>query len=93
MAFRDRPLGELALSIPRASALFRKYGLDFCCGGKQTLQRAATKKELDLDTIEAELTALSVETPEKDWQTAPLGKSSTILSFAITIAIANSSLS
>ncbi|HBK0980652.1 TPA: iron-sulfur cluster repair protein YtfE, partial [Escherichia coli] len=25
MAYRDQPLGELALSIPRASALFRKY--------------------------------------------------------------------
>ena len=27
MAFRDQPLGELALSIPRASALFRKYDM------------------------------------------------------------------
>ncbi len=25
MAYRDQPLGELALSIPRASALFRKF--------------------------------------------------------------------
>lgn len=41
MAFRDQPLGELALSIPRASALFRKYDMDYCCGGKQTLERAA----------------------------------------------------
>ena len=41
MAFRDQPLGELALTIPWASALFRKYDLEFCCGGKQTLLRAA----------------------------------------------------
>lgn len=27
MAYRDQPLGELALSIPRASALFRKYDM------------------------------------------------------------------
>ena len=47
MAFRDQPLGELALSIPRASALFRKYDMDYCCGGKQTLARAASRKELD----------------------------------------------
>lgn len=38
MAYRDQPLGELALSIPRASALFRKYDMDYCCGGKQTLR-------------------------------------------------------
>ncbi len=36
MAFRDQPLGELALTIPRASALFRQYDMDYCCGGKQT---------------------------------------------------------
>lgn len=35
MSYRDQPLGELALSIPRASALFRKYDMDYCCGGKQ----------------------------------------------------------
>ena len=39
MSYRDQPLGELALSIPRASALFRKYDMDYCCGGKQTLAR------------------------------------------------------
>ena len=51
MAYRDQPLGELALSIPRASALFRKYDMDYCCGGKQTLARAAARKELDVDAI------------------------------------------
>ncbi|UTJ47056.1 iron-sulfur cluster repair protein YtfE [Atlantibacter subterranea] len=74
MAFRDQPLGELALTIPRASALFRKYNLDFCCGGKQTLLRAATRQELDLDAIEAGLTALADEPLEKEWRTAPLAE-------------------
>lgn len=74
MAFRDQPLGELALTIPRASALFRKLDLDFCCGGKQTLERAATRKELDLEAIEAELAALAEEPTEKEWRTAPLAE-------------------
>lgn len=43
MAFRDQPLGELALTIPRASALFRQYDMDYCCGGKQTLARGASR--------------------------------------------------
>ena len=59
MAYRDQPLGELALSIPRASALFRKYDMDYCCGGKQTLSRAAARKELDVEVIEAELAKLA----------------------------------
>ncbi|MTD41239.1 iron-sulfur cluster repair protein YtfE [Erwinia sp. CPCC 100877] len=74
MAFRDQALGELALTIPRASALFRKYDLDFCCGGKQTLARAAARRELDLEAIESELAALATEQPEKEWHTAPLGE-------------------
>ena len=66
MAYRDQPLGELALSIPRASALFRKYDMDYCCGGKQTLARAAARKELDVDVIEAELAKLAEQPIEKD---------------------------
>ncbi len=41
MQFRDKTLGQLALSIPRASSLFRQYNMDYCCGGKQTLSRSA----------------------------------------------------
>lgn len=72
MNFRDRSLGELALSVSRASALFRKHDLDFCCGGRQTLLKAATRQNLDLEAIEAELAALSATPLEKDWRSAPL---------------------
>ncbi|STI69083.1 regulator of cell morphogenesis and NO signaling [Escherichia coli] len=74
MAYRDQPLGELALSIPRASALFRKYDMDYCCGGKQTLARAAARKELDVEVIEAELAKLAEQPIEKDWRSAPAGR-------------------
>ncbi|WP_241183074.1 iron-sulfur cluster repair protein YtfE, partial [Enterobacter asburiae] len=74
MAFRDQPLGELALSIPRASALFRKYDMDYCCGGKQTLARAASRKELDVEVIESELALLAQQPVDKDWRTAPLAE-------------------
>lgn len=72
MAYRDQPLGELALSIPRASALFRKYDMDYCCGGKQTLERAASRKALDVAVIEAELAQLALQPVEKAWNTTPL---------------------
>lgn len=65
---------ELALSIPRASALFRKYDMDYCCGGKQTLARAAARKELDVEVIEAELAKLAEQPIEKDWRSAPLAE-------------------
>lgn len=74
MQLRDKTLGQLALSIPRASSLFRQYDIDFCCGGKQTLSRAADKKELDIEMLEKQLAELSQETLEKDWRQAPLSE-------------------
>ena len=72
MDFREQALGELALTIPRACALFRRYDLDFCCGGRQTLQRAAERKGLDLQAIEAELAVLSTQQQAQTWVGEPL---------------------
>ncbi|MEY0555576.1 MULTISPECIES: iron-sulfur cluster repair protein YtfE [unclassified Providencia] len=74
MQFRDKTLGQLALSIPRASSLFRQYNMDYCCGGKQTLSRSAEKLNLDIDLLESQLAKLATETLEKDWRKAPLGE-------------------
>ena len=89
MAYRDQPLGELALSIPRASALFRKYDMDYCCGGKQTLARAAARKELDVEVIEAELAKLADNRLRKTGVAPRWQKSSTISSCATTIVTAS----
>ncbi|WP_312269373.1 iron-sulfur cluster repair protein YtfE [Pseudescherichia sp.] len=74
MAFRDQSLGELALSIPRASALFRQYDMDYCCGGKQTLARAAQRKALNVEEIEAALAKLAEQPVDKEWRVAPLAE-------------------
>lgn len=72
MDYRNQSLGALAIAIPRASKLFRDYDLDFCCGGKQTLERAASRKELDLDKLESELAALAADPVDtRDWRLAP----------------------
>ena len=36
MSYLDQPLGQLATQIPGATAIFHKYKLDFCCGGKES---------------------------------------------------------
>ncbi len=48
--------------------------MDYCCGGKQTLARAAARKELDVDVIEAELAKLAEQPIEKNWRSAPLAE-------------------
>jgi regulator of cell morphogenesis and NO signaling len=75
MDYRNQSLGALAIAIPRASRLFRLNDLDYCCGGKQTLQRAAERRGLDIDRLETELAALAAKPEQtRDWRTAPLGE-------------------
>ncbi|ATZ95679.1 iron-sulfur cluster repair protein YtfE [Dickeya fangzhongdai] len=75
MHYRDQSLGELAITIPRATALFREFNLDFCCGGKQTLLRAASKQALDIEILESRLADLAAQpSTEKDWQQASLSE-------------------
>ena len=48
-------LGEIATKDLRKAQVFKKYGLDFCCGGKKTVQQACAEKGLDVVKIEQEL--------------------------------------
>jgi len=52
-------LGELAASDIRKAEVFKKYGLDFCCGGKKSLKQACEEKNLDASVIEKELLEVS----------------------------------
>jgi regulator of cell morphogenesis and NO signaling len=69
-ALLDRPLGELAASIPGATALFHRYQLDFCCGGRKSLRDAAgegaTRVAGELQTLQQTGTLGR----ERDWRDA-----------------------
>lgn len=58
-AFAARALGEIATSLPGATAIFRRHKLDFCCGGKVQLAEAATAKGLAVEALVDELNALA----------------------------------
>jgi regulator of cell morphogenesis and NO signaling len=51
----DETLGEIATKDLRKAEIFKKYGLDFCCGGKKTVKQACAEKGLDVTKIEQEL--------------------------------------
>lgn len=48
-------LGQIAAKDLRKAQIFKKYGLDFCCGGKKTVKEACAEKGLDVTKIEQEL--------------------------------------
>src|SRR5690606_25685379 len=48
-------LGALAAKDLRKAEVFKKYGLDFSCGGKKTVKEACAEKGLDVTKVEQEL--------------------------------------
>jgi regulator of cell morphogenesis and NO signaling len=49
------PLGELAAAQPSATRVFLRHRLDFCCGGRRSLQDACERAGLNATEIVAEL--------------------------------------
>lgn len=66
MSILDQNIGQLARDIPGITAVFHKYQLDFCCGGKQSLRAAASKRDLNIDILQKELDALQVSAPDSE---------------------------
>ncbi len=54
----DRSIGQLAVDLPGATAVFRRLKLDFCCGGHLSLAEAALAKGLAPESVLAELATL-----------------------------------
>lgn len=57
-ALKARHLGQIAVDLPGATAVFRRLKLDFCCGGNVPLADACAEKKLDAEAVSAELLAL-----------------------------------
>lgn len=58
MALQHLSVGEIAVIMPAATAVFRRHKIDFCCKGDALLASEAERRGLDLAAIEAELHAL-----------------------------------
>ncbi len=48
-------IGEIVAKDINKAAVFKKYGIDFCCNGKRTVREACEAKGLDPQQIEEEL--------------------------------------
>ena len=56
--FGDMPIGEIAVQLPGATAIFRKHKLDYCCGGAISLAGAVERRGIALADVERQLAAL-----------------------------------
>lgn len=70
--FKNMKVGDIVTDDFRAAEVFKRVGIDFCCGGNQPLEQAAKDKKLIISEIEYELNHLdeivSNKQPNfKDW--------------------------
>lgn len=68
----DRSLGDLARSLPGATAVFHRHQLDFCCGGRKTLRDALAPLDLDPQPLLQALRDLQdqPDAGHRDWRSA-----------------------
>lgn len=57
---KDKTVADYVTENIKTAHIFKKYGIDFCCGGGISLEKACEKKNVDLQAIEREL--LSIDT-------------------------------
>lgn len=69
-------IGELVAEDYKTAAVFKKYGIDFCCQGNRTIQEACDKKSIDSMKVIEDLEAVRTRThaPDTDYKSWSLDK-------------------
>ncbi len=62
----DLPLGEVVNRVPGSARVLDSFGLDYCCGGRRSLQDACAERSVDAAVVLDALSGIGVaESP--DW--------------------------
>lgn len=51
----DKTVGKMVAEDYRKAEVFKRHGIDFCCGGAIPLSQACEEKNVNFDTVQAEL--------------------------------------
>ncbi len=68
-ALAERTVGDLVTEDFRRGAIFKRFGIDFCCGGGIPLTQACDRQGADIDEVVAALEELqqSALAPQHQW--------------------------
>lgn len=59
MIQQTQNVADVVTEVPKSADIFRRYGIDFCCGGDIPIEEAArNNKRVDLDTLLQELNSI-----------------------------------
>jgi regulator of cell morphogenesis and NO signaling len=70
------PLGEIASLVPEATGVFETFGIDYCCGGKTSLEHACATSKISpqnvLQSIQLAQGTIEAGGQKHDWLHEPL---------------------
>ena len=66
--YKQTKIGDIVTKDFRAAEVYKKAGIDFCCGGSQSLEDACRDKKLDVAEIESELSKLENSEPGSSYK-------------------------
>lgn len=64
MPYSHQTVGEIVRANFKSAIIFERYGIDYCCGGKQRLQDVCQKKSISLDEVSSLLDELDQQQPD-----------------------------
>jgi regulator of cell morphogenesis and NO signaling len=71
---KEKTIGQMVADDIRTASVFKKHGLDFCCGGGVTIQSACAENGVDIAELLKDIDAVLAQ-PEaiEDYQSMELG--------------------
>ncbi len=57
-AIQELTVAEIVANDYRTAEVFKKHGIDFCCGGKKTIERVCRDKAVNIDILQKEIEAI-----------------------------------
>lgn len=72
----EKTIREIALENPATIRVFERFGIDYCCGGRKSLEQACSELQLSADQVAEKLEECFQGTSEAapDWGKASLSK-------------------
>jgi regulator of cell morphogenesis and NO signaling len=72
----DTTVRDIAMAQPASIRVFERFGIDYCCGGRKSLQQACSELQLSTEQVieKLEETAGVATEDLQAWQAAPLSR-------------------
>lgn len=69
---KSTSVGAIVAQRPARACVLEQLGIDYCCGGKVSLEEACLKKKLDVEEVLEKLRDVEDKNDERDWNKADL---------------------